>query len=93
MAISFPKNNRLGFFRVDANFLDDNYLLWVEIFSRLKLLVVGAKTTDYLRVIEYIGICDLFDEVPKNAPIPEYVLRLFVDSDNKLENVVVEKLD
>jgi len=63
-----------------------------EAFRALGCVVVETKTSFVRNTIRYVAVCDRFEKVPLGEMIPEYKIRVSIDSDGQAM-VVVERCE
>jgi len=54
-----------------------------EAFRALGCVIVETETSFVRNAIRYIAVCDRFDKVPLGEMIPEYKIRVSIDSDGQ----------
>jgi len=54
-----------------------------EAFRALGCVVVETETSFVRNTIRYVAVCDRFDKVPLGEMIPEYKIKVSIDSDRQ----------
>jgi len=75
-------NNRIGKFWISINLIHEHHDEVVEMFYKLKIVIVRSEVMYHKDSIEYVGISPEFREVPLNEVLPEYNLVVTVNTEN-----------
>ena len=63
----------------------------VDIFYLLKFIPVKVEFWHINATVEYVGISERFEKVPKGAIIPEYFIEVIKDEEGKVQSVNCKK--
>jgi len=73
----FPKNRKIGRFEIDFATIDKQPDIVQSVLGNV--IVIDTDMRIDRQVIEYLAICDDFDEVPEAAQAPTYDIEIAED--------------
>ena len=81
----------IGIFRIDIHDVENNPEMVAELFKIMKIVPVKAEYRMDWLAIEYMAICELFEETPRNCCAPTYDLKITKSNNGDIESVEVLK--